>query len=169
MHRLMPCSRSGGGQVAEVVDVAQVGPDRAVVGHGVPAVVGIRARGQQRHQVQVGDAETGQVADVLADALEGAAEPVGVRRVAESVAALEPVRLGQSPLVEVVQLVGPGVVRRPGDVQQPLGHALRVVVQPAECGHEIGTPPGNPVVELGGAAHGGQYVDASVERSAWAG
>ena len=102
---------------------------------------------------------------MLADALEGAAEPVGVRRVAECVAALEPVRLGQPPLVEVVQLVRPGVVRRPGDVQQPLGHALRVVVQPAERGHEIGTPPVNPVVELGGAAHGGQYVDASVERS----
>ena len=44
-------------QLAQVVDGPEVGAHRAVVLHGVPAVVVALARLQQRHQVQVGDAE----------------------------------------------------------------------------------------------------------------
>ena len=100
-----------------------------------------------------------EVVDVLGDALQGAAEPVGVRRVAERVAALEPVGLGQPPRVELAQLVGPGVVRRPRDPQQPLGDALRIVVQPAQRRHQVRSPPLHPGVEVvARAAHGGQYV-----------
>jgi hypothetical protein len=119
----------GGREVAEVVDVAEVGPHRAVVGHRVAAVVGCRPRGQQRHQVQVRHPELHQVVGVVGHLVEGAGEPVGVRRVAQCVGPLEPVRLGQPLVVEVVQLVGPGVVRRPGDRQQPVRDRFGVVVQ----------------------------------------
>ena len=72
-----------GGQPAQVVDGAQVGADRAVVGDGVPAVVGTRPGLEQRHQVQVGDAELLQVVGVLGDAVQVAGEAIGVGGVAE--------------------------------------------------------------------------------------
>jgi hypothetical protein len=46
---------------AQVVHRAERRLDRAVVGDRVAAVVGLRPRVQQRHQVQVGDAELAQV------------------------------------------------------------------------------------------------------------
>ena len=146
-------------ELAQVVDVAEVVADGGVVGDGVPAVVRRRPRCQQRHQVQVGDPEAGQVVDVLGDALQGVAEPVGVRRVAQRVAALEPVGLGQPPRVELLQLGRPGVVRRASDGQQPVRDGLGLVVQPAHGRHQVRPPPVHPCVEVvARAAHGGQYV-----------
>ena len=55
----------------------------AVVRHRVPAVVVARPRLQQRHQVQVGDAELAQVGQAAPDAREVVGEPVGVRGVAD--------------------------------------------------------------------------------------
>ena len=156
----------GGREVAEVVDVAEVGPHRAVVGHRVAAVVGCRPRGQQRHQVEVRHPELHQVVGVVGHLVEGAGEPVGVRRVAQRVRPLEPVRLGQPLVVEVVQLVGPRVVRRPGDRQQPVRDRFGVGVQAPQRGHQVRSPALDAGLEdlsagQGGAAHGRQYVARS--------
>ena len=65
-----PAAAQGGRQVAQVVDRAEVGTHRAVVLHRVPAVVVALARLQQRHQVEVGDAEVLEVVEVVGDARE---------------------------------------------------------------------------------------------------
>ena len=57
-----------GGERAQVVDRAERGLDGAVVDDRVAAVVGLRPRVQQRHQVQVADAELAQVGQPLAHA-----------------------------------------------------------------------------------------------------
>ena len=166
MQRLMPRSRRAVGEVAEVVDVAEVGPHRAVVGHRVAAVVGRRPRRQQRHQVQVRHPEVHEVVDVVGHAGRGCRRTG--RRTPRSRArrAAGTSRLGQPLVVEVVQLVGPRVVRRPGDRQQPVRDRLGVVVQPPERGHQVGTPPLDAGLEdlsagQGVAAHGRQYVASS--------
>ena len=121
MQRLMPASRRVVASVAEVVGVAEVARTVRVVGHGVAAVVGRRPRRQQRHQVQVRHAELGEVVDVLGDAwFRVPPNRSAYAAYPSASAALEPVRLGQPPGVELVQLGRPGVVRRPRDRQEPL-------------------------------------------------
>ena len=84
MHSAMPAARRSAASGAQVVHRAERGVDRAVVGDRVAAVVGLAARAlQQRHQVQVGDAELAQVAEPLADAAERAGEAVDVGDVAD--------------------------------------------------------------------------------------
>ena len=115
----MPWPRSVVGEVAEVLGGAEVGPDRAVVLHGVAAVVVALPGLQQRHQVQVGDAELLEVVEVLGDALEVAREPVGVAGVAEHPRLLQPVGGEQPPLVEQVQVGRALGVRRRRGAHQP--------------------------------------------------
>ncbi len=56
-HQADAAPAQRGGELAQVVDRAEVGAHGAVVLHGVAAVVVAVAGLQQRHQVQVGDAE----------------------------------------------------------------------------------------------------------------
>ena len=93
------------------------------------------------------------------DALQGVAEPVGVRRVPQRVAALEPVGLGQPPRVELQELRRAGRRGRRG--RSPGAGPRR------PRGRRTGgsrRPPGpvatvHPSVEVvARAAHGGQYV-----------
>jgi hypothetical protein len=81
------------GQPLEVGHRADAGVDFAVVGHRVPAVVLALPRPQQRHQVQVGDAELGQVVQPVDDTVERAAEAVDVAAVADLPGPLEPARV----------------------------------------------------------------------------
>ncbi len=74
-----------------------------VVGHRVAAVALPVARPQQRHQVQVGDAQLRQVVQVLADPGQRAGEPVGVADVADHAGALEPGRVDLPAAVEPPQ------------------------------------------------------------------
>ena len=93
-----------GGQRAQVVHRPQRRLDRAVVDDRVAAVVGRRPRVQQRHQVQVGDAELAQVRQPLADAGQRPGEAVDVGHVADGLLALEPVRRDLALVVEHPQL-----------------------------------------------------------------
>ena len=79
------------GQRAQVVHRAERGLHRAVVDHRVAAVVGLRAGVQERHEVQVADAELAQVGQALAHAVQRAGEAVDVGHVADGLLALEPV------------------------------------------------------------------------------
>ena len=128
------------GELAQVVHRAEVGPHAVVVLHRVATVVGRLARREQWHQVQVGDTEVGEVRRLLGDPVEGAGEPVGVRRVAEHVLALEPVGRQRPLQVERVQLLGPGREPVGRDLHQPLDDGLVVVEQRAECCHQVGPP-----------------------------
>ena len=94
----------GPGQLAEVVDVTEVGPHRAVVLHGVAAVVVALARLQQRHEVQVGHAEVAQVGQPARDAGERVGESLCVAGISEHVGLLQPVGSQQPALVEMPQL-----------------------------------------------------------------
>ena len=100
----MPARAQVGGQRAQVVHRAQRRLDRAVVDDRVAAVVGLRARVQQRHQVQVGDAELAQVAEALAHAVQRPGEAVDVGDVADGLLALQPVRRDLALVVERAQL-----------------------------------------------------------------
>ncbi len=75
-----------------------------VVGHRVAAVALPLARPQQRHQVQVGDAQLHQVVQVLADPRQRAGEPVGVADIADHAGPLEPGRVDLPAAVEPPQL-----------------------------------------------------------------
>jgi hypothetical protein len=89
-----------GGERAQVVHRAERRLHRAVVGHRVATVVLPGARAQERHQVQVGDAELLQVRQVLADAGERPGEAVDVADVAGVPLALEPVGRDLALVVE---------------------------------------------------------------------
>ena len=100
-----PVLAQRGRQVAEVVDRPQVGTDRAVVPHRIPAVVVPHPRLEQRHEVEVAHAQLAEVRDLVLDALEVVGEPLGVGGVAHHAGQLEPVRLQRTPDVEDVQVV----------------------------------------------------------------
>ena len=119
-----------GGEVAQVVDGAEVGPHRAVVHHRVAAVVGGRPGGQQRHQVQVGDAEVAEVVRAGTHPGQGVGEAVGVGGVPEGAGLLEPVGLAEPALVELAQLVGSIGVGRPRDRLETVGDVGRGVGAP---------------------------------------
>ena len=122
----MPVRAQHGGQVAQIVDGAEVVAHGAIVHHRVPAVVLAGPRLQQRHQVQVGDAELGEVVDLVGHSLQVAGEQIRVGRVAEHLLVLEPLRVGVPTQVEQPQVRRPlpEVLRR--DFHQPVGHLGRV-------------------------------------------
>ena len=91
-HQADALAAERGGELAQVLGAAEVGVHRPEVPDGVAAVVVALARLEQRHQVQVGDAQVLEVVEVLGHALEVAGEPVGVAGVAEHPRLLKPVR-----------------------------------------------------------------------------
>ena len=130
------------GERLEVVHGAQVGPHRAVVGHGVATVVVALARAQQRHEVEVGDAELAQVGQVLGDPAQVAGEPLGVRGVAHHLGVLEPVGPQEALEVAQVEAVGPYAVRRRGQPHE-VGGEQRCPLGPVEGrqpADEVGPP-----------------------------
>ena len=121
-----------GGELLEIGHVPEARIDRAVVHDGVPAVVRRRPGTQQRHEVQVGDAEPAQIVELVRDLGERPSEPVGVADVAHLLLPQVPVRGDLATMVEDAQVVVPGRSR--------VGH------EPQEVGHE-------PVEVAGGAVH----------------
>ena len=116
-------------QLAQVGDRPQRRLDGAVVGDGVAAVVRLGPRPQQRHQVQVGDAELAQVAETLADAPQRPGEAVDVRDVAHGLLAVEPVRGDLALVIERAQLRVAGGGGGRDQIQQgvPGGREPRIV------------------------------------------
>ena len=80
------------GERFQVDHRAEFGLDLAVGRHCVPAVICTAAWLEQRHEVQVTDAEIIQVVDVLAHAVEVAGEAIGVHGIADHRRLLVPVR-----------------------------------------------------------------------------
>ena len=118
-----------GGEVLEVGHRAEVRAHLAVVRDRVATVVGTGARREQRHEVEVGRAELAQVVDVVRDAVERAAEAVGVRHIAEGVGALEPVRGEQALAVAVLEggrALEPSGDGAPGQVGEHLGGGVGI-------------------------------------------
>ena len=110
-HSAIPASRRSVASARRSSIVPSDGLDRAVVDHRVAAVVGRRPRVQQRHQVQVGDAELAQVGQLRAHAGQRPREAVDVGDVADGLLALEPVGRDLALVVEHPQLA-PGARRR---------------------------------------------------------
>ncbi len=94
---------------------------------------------------------------MLAHAAQRAAEPVGVRGVPEHVGALEPVRLGQSPLVKGDQVVRSFVVPGAGEPDQAVGERLdrgrgHLGPERADTPDQVRSPGRHPIVEYVGHA-----------------
>ncbi len=92
------------GERAQIVHGAQRRLHRSVVDHRVATVVGGRPGGEQRHQVQVGDAQLAQVGEPLAQAGERPGEAVGVSDVTNRLFALQPVGGDLTLMIEHAQL-----------------------------------------------------------------
>ena len=122
-----------GGQRAQVVHRAQRRLDGAVVGHRVAAVVGRRARGQQRHQVRVGDAQLAHVRQPLTHAGQRAGEAVSVADIADRLLALQPVG---GDLALVVEPAQPSIGGRPCAVR-----GRRVEQRRGNCAGKRGSSP----------------------------
>ncbi len=115
-----------GGHLGQIGHRAQRRVDGAIVGHGVAAVVRAVARGQQGHQVQVGDAQFGQVGYALGHTAHVAGEAVGVGHVAEHIGLLEPVGPALAALVEQSQLGRAGDIAGSDDGQQVAAAFVKV-------------------------------------------
>jgi hypothetical protein len=106
-----------------------------VVGHRVAAVALPRARPQQRHQVQVGDAQLDQVVQVLAHSPQRAGEAVGVADVADHPRPLEPGRVDLPAAVKPPQsrrARGGGAQRVEHQPDGEFVHVRHVAVEDAE-------------------------------------
>ena len=151
----MPASPQPAGERAQVVDRAEVGAHRSVVGDRVPAVAVARPGPQQRHQVQVGDAEFGEVVQMFADARQRAGEPVGVGGVAEHPGLLEPVGLQQPAFVEPMQIVVAGGEGPGGDAHESVGQLVgSFAVQRTQPVHQVVPPAVQPQREAVGTMTG---------------
>ena len=132
-----------GGQVG-------VGAERGV--HGVEvldrvAAVVLRVRHlEQRHQVQVGQVLLLQVGDAVGELAQAAGEQVGVHGHAEHRAALVPVGVGLALLVELLQVVGAGLVGGGHGLFKVLERGT-VVVQAHEQLVQFVVMPGQTVAE----------------------
>ncbi len=135
----MPARCRSPGEAGEVVHRAEVGPHGPVVHDRVAAVVGARSRGEQRHQVQVRDAEVGQVVDAASDALQVAGEQVRVGDVADRVGRLEPVRPEHPFAVALAQRVGARGMDGGDDVDDGRQDGGRVV-DGVEAVPQVGRP-----------------------------
>jgi hypothetical protein len=143
-------------ELAQVVHRAQRRLDGAVVRDRVAAVVGLGPRVQERHQVQVGDAELEQVREPLADAGERAAEAVDVADVADRLLALQPVRRDLALVVQAPQVGVPRGRARGHRVEQRGelgGEALVVAVQRDERVAQLGVEALQPRQEGSVAGH----------------
>ncbi len=101
-------------QQPQVVDRAEPRIDGAVVADRISAVVVAGPDGEQRHQVQVGQAEFLEVADVLPQPAQVLAEQVDVQRTADDLLRLKPIRFVDAMLIQLAELVGaigPGLRR----------------------------------------------------------
>ena len=136
-----PLLLKGFGQLTQVGSGAEVGPDPAIVGHGIPAVVVPVTRQQERHEVQIAHPQLGEVGGLVGDGAQTAGEPLGVAGVADHVRSLQPVRLQQSPLIQVEQVLGAVTVggRSPRD-QVSREQVLLAWVDITQAVHQVGQP-----------------------------
>ncbi len=142
-------------ECAQIFDRAQCRLDGAVVGDRVAAVVGLGARVQQRHQVQVVDAQLAQVRQPLAHPPQRAGEAIDVRGIADRLLALQPIGRDLALVVERPQLRiarGRGRRERLQQLVPCRGEALVVAVhgdqRVAQLGEEALQPPPERLVTL---------------------
>jgi hypothetical protein len=122
--RLMPARVQLRGQLGQLLHGAQRRVDLAVAADRVAAVVVALRAGEQRHQVQVGQAQLLEVGDLGAHALQVPGEQIDITHAAQHLLRLEPVRVG---LALRVQRLEPGRPRQPG-----LGRAGQDLLQVVE-------------------------------------
>ena len=146
------------GEGLEVVHRPEVGAHRAVVGHGVAAVVVALARAQEGHEVEVADPELAQVGQPLGHPAQVAGEALGVGGVPDEAGVLEPVGPQHPVEVAAVQPVGAcrvGGVRELHEVGGEAGRAL-AAVEEGESGDEVGEPALDTGLEHRGAVDAGR-------------
>ena len=126
------------GQLAQIINAAKVRPHGAIVHDRVPAVILARPWLQQRHQVQVGDAEFGKVVDPVGNSLQVACEKICIGGVSEHLLMLIPLWIGVPTQIQQPQVRGPllEVLRR--DLHQSVGHLRRMVgIGTGQAGEQI--------------------------------
>ena len=129
------------GQVLKVLHGAQVRAHGAVVGDRVAAVGVARARGEQGHEVEIGDAQLTQVVDAVLHAAQGAGEALGIGGVSDAARVLDPGGVEGTGQIQAAQLVvalrvGPG-----GQSQQVEDLLLGgVAVEGGEPVEKVGVP-----------------------------
>jgi hypothetical protein len=126
----------------QVLHRSEVAAHLPVVLHRVPAVVRRGARLQQRHQVQVRDAQLGEVRHALRDTPQVAREALGVAGVAQHARRLEPVRIDEALEIPQAELGRPLQEPVDGEPRDPGRDLLGVVaVRSREARDEVGPVP----------------------------
>jgi hypothetical protein len=168
------CQRDSGlvqrvGQFGEVAHRAELRTHRSVVQDGIAAVIGAGPGVKQGHQVQVGDAQLLQVADVVLDASKRSGESVRVAHVTDLLGCEKPIGT-QDPLL--VQL--PKGRPAPSDAtenlvddsfRQAVG-SIRALID-RQAVEQIRTPARQPSPDVGSVAvryTGRRAVNALVQR-----
>ena len=131
------------GEPLEVVHRPEPRVDGVVVDDRVATVVVTFAGCEQRHQVQVRDAQLGEVVEPVADAGQVAGEPVDVRHVADHPGPLEPAGVDLAAPVERAQSGRPhqrGFDGEPHQLADELGEVVDVevgAVHPVERADQV--------------------------------
>ena len=117
-----------GAQLRQILHGAQLGLDLAEVGYGVAAVAPVLGALQKGHQMQVVDAAFLDIVQMADDALQVSRKAVGVHQHAQDLAALDPVGIGHSGPVPLLEEGRPGGIVLVEHLQQVVEGLLVVVV-----------------------------------------
>ena len=133
-----PAGSQHGGQIPQILDAAEIGAHRAIIHDRIAAIVLAGPWLEQRHEVQIGDAQLGEIIHPIGDTLQVAGEKVGVGGVSQHLRMLKPLRIGVPPQVQQSQVGGPLLEVLRGDLHQTVGHLRRMVrVGARQAGQQI--------------------------------
>jgi hypothetical protein len=117
-----PSGTQYGGQLAKIINAAEVGAYRPIIHDRVAAVALARPRLEQRHQVEIGDAKFGEIVHPIRYTFQVTCEKIGVGRVTEHLGVLKPLRIRMPAQIQQSQVGWPLLEVLCRDLHEPVGH-----------------------------------------------
>ena len=127
-------------EISQILVGAQIRSNRVEILHGVPAVIVTLTWCEQRHHMQVGHAQIGEMVEPLPQPLQRGAVAVDVAGVPEHVGALKPIGLQEPALVQTMEVVGAFGETLRCDGDEIGGDRVGLVVQGGDSIVQVGPP-----------------------------